>query len=215
MSYVEYVCDTETTGLIPGVNDVIEICFWRIGDEESKTWRLKPLRPENIEDKALSVNKHLKEDLLWKTETGKATYLEPEKVLPEIEMYFMEDGAAAEDRVFIGQNPMFDYRFLVALWTDLKCQDNFPFGDWRQTREGSSENNTIIHDTIEMVKRIDTWTGKKRKFYNLTGLAKDFGIPRAQAHRADGDVKMTKELYEKICAPFKKVAIDNFSDCYS
>jgi DNA polymerase III alpha subunit (gram-positive type) len=209
--FVEYVCDTETTGTEPGRNDVIEICFWKIGAEESRTWQLKPLRPEEIEEKALLVNKHKKEDILWQTDFGKKTYRLPEEVLPEIEMYFMEDGAAPEDRVFIGHNPMFDYNFLVALWKDMKQEDNFPFGDWRAVKEGRI-NNTIIHDTLEMVKRIDTMIGRKRQRYNLGSLVKDFGITKATAHRADGDVRMTKDLYFKITEPFKELAKNHFGE---
>lgn len=214
MSYVEYVCDVETTGTKPGIHDVIEICFWRVDAEESKTWHLTPLRPENIEAKALAVNKHKKEDVLRQTDFGKETFLPPAEVLPEIEMYFMEDGAAAEDRVFIGHNPMFDYNFLVALWKDLGQEDNFPFGDWRKV-QGNIENNTIIHDTLEMVKRIDTMLGRKRRFYNLGSLVKAFGITKATAHRADGDVKMTRDLYLKITKPFVEIAKQEFSSCYT
>ena len=116
MSYVKYVCDTETTGTDPDKNDIIEICFWRIGDEESKTWCMSPLAPDNIEDEALRVNKHVKEEVLGLTPEGKEKYRHPSEVLPEIEMWLMEDGAAAEERVFIGQNPMFDYNFLLALY---------------------------------------------------------------------------------------------------
>lgn len=209
MSYSVYVCDTETTGLDPVKNDVIEVCFWRIGEPESKTWWMKPLNPESIQDKALKVNKHNREDILGLTKEGREKYLPPEEVLPEIEEWIMEDGAAAEERVFIGQNPEFDYKFLAELWKKTGNQDDFPFGFWRN----KNENIGYTLDTIQLARFIDLMLGKKRKFYNLGGLVKAFSIKKAQAHRADGDVQMTKDLYEKIAAGFESAA-KTFRNCY-
>jgi DNA polymerase III alpha subunit (gram-positive type) len=189
MSYVQYVCDVETTGTDPEKHDIIEICLWRIGDEESKTWRLTPLAPENIQQEALNINKHLREDILHQTEEGKAKYKHPSEVLPEIEMWLMEDGAAAEERVFIGQNPMFD-------------------------KDGTERNQGYIIDTMQLARLIDVCTGKKRARYGLGALVKDFGVTKATAHRADGDVKMTKELFEKIYAVLKDPLVDAFNESY-
>lgn len=216
--YSIYFCDTETSGLIntPGINgsldntcDVLEVCLWRMGEPESKTWWTKPLNPENIEDKALKINGHKREDILWLTKEGREKYREPSIVLPEIEEWIMQDAAAAEERVFIGQNPEFDYRFLANLWQKVGAKDNFPFGFWRN----KEENVGYTLDTIQLVRFIDVMLGKKRKFYNLGSLVKDFGVKKVQAHRADGDVQMTKELFEKIAEVFKDPA-KAFADCY-
>ena len=214
MSYIQYVCDCETTGLDPQRHDIIEVCFWRIGDAESKTWWMKPMSPENIEDEALAVNNHLREDLLHRTQEGRDKYREPAVVLPEIEMWLMEDGAAAEERVFIGQNPDFDYRFLLALWKRLDAEDSFPFGYWIDGKDGRRNQGYII-DTIQLARLIDVCTGKKRARYGLGALVKDFGVTKATAHRADGDVKMTKELFDKIYAVMKDPLIAAFNDSYS
>lgn len=210
MSYSVYVSDCETTGLDPVGNDVIEVCFWRIGEESSKTWCLKAMNPETIQDKALKVNGHKRDDILHLTKEGKEKYRLPEDVLPEIEAWIMEDGAAAEERVFIGQNPDFDYRFLYQLWKKTGVPDDFPFGFWRN----EDENMGFTLDTIQLARWIDLLLGKKRKFYNLGGLVKAFGIKKVQAHRADGDVQMTKDLYEKMSEPFREMAEEHFSECY-
>lgn len=209
MSYTAYVCDTETTGLIAEINDVIEVCFWRMGDPEPRTWWLKPLNPENIEDSALKVNGHKREDILGLTKEGREKYRHPDEVLPEIEEWILSDGASAEERVFIGQNPEFDYKFLYNLWKKAGHPEDFPFGFWRN----KNENIGFTLDTIQLTRFIDLLLGKKRKFYNLGGLVKSFGIKKAQAHRADGDVQMTKDLYEKIAIAFKDAA-KVFDDCY-
>lgn len=208
-NYSVYYCDTETTGLDPVKNDVIEVCFWRMGDEESRTWRFKPLNPESIDDRALKVNGHLREDILGLTAFGRETYLDPREVLPEIEAWIMEDGCSATERVFVGQNPDFDYEFLFNLWKKCDYFEEFPFGFWRN----GNENVGFTLDTIQIARFIDLLLGKKRRFYNLGSLVKSFGIKKAQAHRADGDVQMTKELFEKMMKGFADAA-KNFSDCY-
>jgi DNA polymerase III alpha subunit (gram-positive type) len=211
--YVGYVIDCETTGTDAVKNDVIEVCFWRLGDAESKTWCLKPLFPENIEEEALQINGHLLEDILWKTQKGKDTYRIPSEVLPEIEMWLMEDGAAAEERVFIGQNPDFDYQFLLSLWRKTGSEDSFPFGYWIDGKKDRRNQGYII-DTIQLARLIDFCTGKKRARYGLGALVKDFSVTRSTVHRADGDVKMTKELFEKIVAVLKDPIIGAFNDSY-
>lgn len=212
--YVLYVCDTETTGTDPTKHDVIEVCFWRLSDDECKTWCLQPLDVETIDDRALKVNKHKRDDLIHKTAKGRETYLDPKVVLPEIEMWIMQDGVGSEDRVFIGQNPEFDYSFLVKMWEKLETPETFPFGFWRG--EGADRKNLgFIIDTIQIARFIDLCTDKKRRRYNLGALVKDFSITKAVAHRADGDVKMTKDLFLKMIDGFRQTAIDRFSDCYT
>lgn len=213
--YVQYVCDVETTGTDPEKHDVIELCFWRVGDAESKTWWLKPLSPETIEEEALQVNNHKLEDILWKTKEGREKYKIPNEILPEIEMWLMEDGAAAEERVFVGQNPDFDYQFLLNLWRKAGSEDNFPFGYWIEGRGGKRRNQGLIIDTIQLARLIDICTGKKRGRYGLGALVKAFGVTKSTAHRADGDVKMTKELFEKIVAVLKDPIVGAFNDSYS
>jgi DNA polymerase III epsilon subunit-like protein len=212
MGYVKYVCDTETTGTDPKIHDVIEVCFWRIGDDESKTWCIKPTNPDTIEEEALRINKHKREDILHQTPEGKEKYRSLEEVLPEIEIWIMEDGAAAEDRIFIGHNPQFDYDFLLKAWEKAGCQDDFPFGYWIEN--GTKRNQGFIIDTMAIARLIDMCIDKRRQRYNLGSLVKAFGITRAQAHRADGDVKMTKELFEKMIEPVIDIFTEKFSDCY-
>lgn len=215
MSYVQYCIDVEATGLDPIKNDIIEVCFWRFGDAESKTWWLTPLSPENIEEEALQINKHLREDILHQTKEGREKYRHPSEVLPEIEMWLMEDGAATEERVFIGQNPMFDYEFLLALWRKMGVEKEFPFGYWIPNRDGTERNQGYIIDTIQLARLIDVCTGKKRAKYGLGSLVKDFGVTKSTAHRADGDVKMTKELYEKMIGVLRDPIIVAFNDTYN
>lgn len=213
MTQIVYVCDCETTGLDPIKNDIIEVCFWRLHEEEGKTWCLKPKNIDAIEDEALRINGHKREDITHATAKGKEIYRDPSIVLPEIEMWIMEDGAAAEDRIFAGQNPKFDYDFLIQLWKKCGHPDDFPFGFWMG--EGARrENIGSLIDTLQIVRFIDLCTGKKRPRYGLGALVKDFKVTKAQAHRADGDVKMTRELLMKLIEPIKNTVIEKFADNY-
>jgi DNA polymerase III alpha subunit (gram-positive type) len=202
MGYVIYVIDCETTGLDYQLNDVIEVSFWRISDGEQKTWCLKPLNISEISDKALKVNGHKKEDLLHATASGKETYREPSDVISEIEAWVISDGVPIEDRVFLGQNSDFDYKFLQNLWKKAGSPDTFPFGGF-------------VVDTIQLTRLIDMCTGKKRKRYNLGSLVRDFGITKAKAHRAEGDVKMTKDLFLAQFNPIKDFIAENFKNSYT
>jgi len=202
MSFVIYICDTETTGLDPQENDVIEVSFWRLSDNEQKTWCAKAVNTEAISDKALKVNKHKKEDILLKTAFGKETYKEPADVISEIEVWTMGDGVSIEDRVFVGQNPQFDYDFLRGFWEKANSIETFPF------------SNFII-DTIQLTKFIDLCTGKRRQRYNLSSLVKDFGVVKGKAHRAAEDVKMTKDLFLRQFEPIKDIVAEKFDAAYS
>ena len=202
MSYVIYVCDTETTGLDPVDNDVIEVSFWRLSDDEQKTWCLRALNPETIQDKALKVNGHKRDDILHKTAEGRETYREPSDVVSEIEVWMMNDGVTVEDRVFLGQNPKFDFDFLRQLWKKAGSPHTFPF-------------SSFIIDTIHMARFVDLCTGRRRDRYNLGSLVRDFGVTKAKAHRAEGDVKMTRELFLKMFDPVKSHIAEQFKDTYS
>jgi DNA polymerase III alpha subunit (gram-positive type) len=67
---------------------------------------------------------------------------------------------------------------------------------------------------MQLARLIDVCTGKKRARYGLVALVQDFGVTKATAHRADGDVKMTKELFEKIYAVLKNPLVEAFNNSY-
>lgn len=201
MSYVIYVCDTETTGTNPKEHDVIELSLWRSSDDQQKTWLIKADNPATIQEKALTVNKHKREDITHKTKFGKENYLSASDVIIDIENWILEDDVNVEDRAFVGQNPMFDYEFLKEFWKRQESEDTFPFG-------------SFIVDTLLLTRLIDLATGKKRKYYNLSKLVKAFGVTRANAHRASEDVKMTKGLFFKQFNPLKEIIVNHFDDCY-
>jgi DNA polymerase III alpha subunit (gram-positive type) len=209
--YIIYVVDTETTGLDSKKNDVIEIsaCRFRMSnleETEQKTWYLKALNPSTIQDEALAVNKHKREDILHLTKFGRDTYLDPAQTVADIERWIMTDKMSAMDRVMAGQNIQFDVRALKALWERVESADTFPF---------NLEKGNRTLDTKMLATAIDVCTGRRRRYYNLSTLVKSFGVKKRKAHRAEDDVAMTIDLLVKMLNPLKDAASEAFEGCYT
>jgi len=201
-TYALYVFDCETTGLDNEIHDIIEISFLRLSDGEQKTWCLKPLNPLQITEKALKINGHKLEDILHQTPYGRETYKEAADVVAEMEAWVISDGFPIEDRILIGQNVKFDYDFSKMLWGKVGSPDSFPFKE-------------MLIDTMQLVRLIDICVGKKRPGYSLKAFVRDFGITKSKAHRADGDVKMTAELFSVIFDSIKEFMTSTFGEKYS
>jgi len=208
--YVIYVSDVESTGLNKENNEIIELSMLRLfldgsKDDEQKTWLLKALKPETIEDEALKINGHKREDILCLSEFGKENYLHPEVVLPQIENWIAEDDMTSSDRVLGGQNVLFDFEMMECTWKRFNSIDTFPF---------QLGHNKLTVDTKQLALFIDIIAGKRRKFYNLGSLVKDYGIKKEKAHRADADVRMTKDLLLKQIEPFIKIIKEGKLDIF-
>ena len=182
--YQLFVCDTETTGLDPYQNDIIELSLLRLNDEVQKTWHIKPINVSNISADALRVNGHKLEDITHQTKYGKDTYQDPHKVIVEIENWIMESGASREDVMLIGQNIAFDKNMLEQLWKKCNADDSFPFG-------------RRILDTMQFEVLMDLAKETKSESYSLSSIIKKYGIKNDKAHTAAADVKATKELFIK------------------
>jgi DNA polymerase III alpha subunit (gram-positive type) len=210
--YIIYVVDTETTGFDPISNDIIEISMIRaqidnLGEvhQEQKTWYLKALNAQSISEEALAVNGHLRNDILHFSPEGRLKYRNPDSVITEIEQWMSEDEMSSMDRIFVGQNPIFDVNFLQQLWTKNNCADTFPF---------QLENNNRILDTKQIAVLIDLCTGRRRLRYNLSSLVKAFGVKKGKAHQASEDTRMTIDLLLTFLNPMKDILNKSFKDSY-
>jgi len=195
MQYVIYVADVETTGLDSRLNDVIELSLYRYGadvDAAQRTWLLKPTNPENIEVEALRINGHKLEDLKHETLTGRQLYLEPSKVLVEVENWVAEDGVTTANRVLCGQNIAFDKDMLEQLWRKCNAKDTFPFG-------------RRFVDTMQIEFFLDWCKGQMAEGYSLSNLTKKYGVKNEKAHSATADVKATKEVFDKQVEFFRRL----------
>lgn len=182
--FVIYVADTETTGLDPAHNEIIEISFYRLSDNSQKTWHLKPSNYESIQPDALKINGHKLDDLQHLTKYGRETYQSPSSAIVEIENWMSDDAAAAEDRILIGQNPSFDIEFMQNLWIKQGSFETFPFG-----------RRPFLIDTRQISLFLDLIKSERSEYYNLGALVEKYGVKREKAHRADADTRMTKDIF--------------------
>jgi DNA polymerase III epsilon subunit-like protein len=191
MDYAIYVADVETTGLDDRLNDVIELSLHRLSDDVQKTWCIKPINPNNIDPDSLRINGHKLEDLLHKTKEGRERYLDPTKVMIEVENWIMEDNSTTKQRVLVGQNIAFDRGFLEQYWIKCQSKDSFPFG-----------YRTL--DTIGIEFFFDMCREVMSEGYSLNSLTKKYGLKNEKAHSAAADVKVTKDIFLKQVETFKK-----------
>ncbi len=210
-NYIIYVCDTETTGLDNTLNEVIEVSFLRVylnfsddgsikTSEDQKTWCIKAYNAQSIQDDALKINGHKREDILHQSKFGQENYLEAKDVIAQIELWMLDDFHSSLDRIFAGQNPMFDIGFLQKLWKEHSTIESFPF---------AIQNGNRVLDTKQLAILTDVCLGQRREKYNLTSLAKDFGITRRKAHRAEDDTRMTADLLIKFISAMRPSIVQN------
>lgn len=208
--YIIYISDVESTGLNKEENEIIELSMLRLfldgsREDEQKTWLVRALKPETITEESLKINGHKREDILCMTKFGQENYFHPETVLPQIENWIAEDDMTSSERVLGGQNIKFDFDMMEETWKRFNSIGTFPF---------QTGHNRLTIDTKELALFIDIIAGKRRKFYNLGSLVKDYGIKKEKAHRADADVRMTKDLLLKQINIFKKVVQESKLDIF-
>jgi DNA polymerase III alpha subunit (gram-positive type) len=190
MDYVIYVVDVETTGLDDRSNDIIELSMHRLTDDVQKTWCIQPFNPNNIDPDSLRINGHKKENILHQTKEGRETYIDPNKVIIEVENWVIEDGVPTTQRILAGQNVGFDKNFLEQHWIKGKSKDSFPFG-------------RRMLDTMQIEFFLDLCKGKMSEGYSLNNLTKKYGLKNEKAHSAAADVKVTKDVLIKQIEFFK------------
>lgn len=199
--YQLYFADTECTGLSATENSVIELSVYRLNDDKQKTWCLRPSPGTRIEKEALRINGHKLEDILWKTDYGRATYKAPKDILPEVENFLMEDGETPENRILIAQNVQFDLGFMQELWRRENASDTFPWGA-----------RPRVIDTIQLQLFLDLAKNEKTTYLNLGGLVERYKIKKLKAHRADTDTLQLKDVFLaqlKTCQGLQKQGSNN------
>jgi DNA polymerase III alpha subunit (gram-positive type) len=192
MDYTIYVADVETTGLDSHINDVIELSLFRLTDGTQKTWCLRPLNFETIDPVSLRINGHKLEDITGQTKLGRETYLDPKKVIVDIENWIMDDNTPTSNRVLCGQNVAFDKGMIEQLWIKCESKDSMPFG-----------RRTV--DTMQIEFFLDMCKGEMAEGYSLKNLTKKYGVKNEKAHSAAADTLATKEVFEKQVEFFKKI----------
>lgn len=195
---VLYVADTETTGTDCKLHDIVELSLYRLSDNAQKTFFIQPTHWDTIEEAALRVNGHKLEDLKrgfrLEEDGTKTIYQKPEKALVDIETFLMEDLVTAMERALVGHNITFDRGFLQELWARCSQAETYPFG-------------RMYLDTMQIAFFLDYVNDSIRDGgYHLGGVVKAWEVKKEKAHRADADVRMTKDVFLKMVAAAKKMA---------
>lgn len=112
--------DVETTGLVAGKNDIIQLSGLVEIDKEIKeefNFKLKPLREENIQQQALDVQKRTKEEVMAFPDQKKA-YEEFVKILDKYCDKYKKDKQKIDRFFLAGHNVNFDSKFIMQWFKD-------------------------------------------------------------------------------------------------
>lgn len=167
--------DTETTGLYPKTNGIIQVAFIIDFQGEivaEKQFVMNPVG-RRIDDQALLINGKTREEI--------SQFPDWQLVREEITDFLIPHGLM----VRAGHNVDFDYRMLNGMWSELSSDDYgvFPF----------VEKGHYV-DTCLMSRNRNLPIANNR----LTTVCQHFGIAADGAHDALNDIRMTRKLYYKM-----------------
>lgn len=190
--YNLYVVDVETTGIGQDY-DIVELSLYRLADNEQKTWHIKPFRTDNFSPDALRVNGLKADDLKGLTKEGSAKYLDPNKVIVEIENWITEGGFPSTNVFLVGHNVNFDKSMMEALWKKCNSYETFPF----------SKKYSI--DTMGLEFFFSYCNEENPEGFSLYATTKKYGIKNEAAHTAAADTRATVSVFNKQVSYFKKL----------
>jgi len=187
------VVDTETTGLNPSKHEIIEVAFISyIVDGEGNEYVLNKLeqkiKPEAIHlasEKALEINGYSKEK--WKDA------VEFSAVLPKLEKVF------AESDFLIGQNLIFDMRFLAKMCERSGIDEiKFPpYVDTKALADVLKEKGVLKRTRMDYLC----------EHYNVTW--------EGRAHTALADCERTIKVFEKLQDEVPEYDLYTFEEPYT
>jgi len=164
--------DTETTGLNPNLNDIIEIAIIRVendGSEKVMHLFINVERPDNARPRALEINGYTPEK--W-AERGALDGAEAWRQIAE--------SGILEEAIIAGQNVRFDAAFINASFE----------------RHGiESRMDYHLYDTCTLaLEHLRPWVTS----ISLVPLCVALGVPVVDAHTALADTRMTMAVGEKL-----------------
>lgn len=189
------VIDTETTGLIAGFHDIIQVAVVPLGPDLRPLKEingvtlvpfymdLKPKRPENAVPEALRKNGRNLADLL-------ANGMEPFKAADLFEEWVLRLNLPFRKKIVpLGQNYGFDKNFLID-WLGHETYSQFFDYHCRDT----STIANFLNDRAAFQMEAAPFPK-----INLAYLASQLGIAHDRAHDALGDCLVTAEVYRRMC----------------
>lgn len=170
--------DTETTGLDPQRNAIIQIAVLIEIDKEIKdelSLLLRPMDVDRVEQAALDVHGHTKDEI-WEFPAPEKAMAELQKVMSK----YVDKFDKTDKFVMAGYFVRFDIDFMRAFFK--KLGDNY-FGSWFFSV--SYDVQWLVAERIAL--------GFRAPNYKLATMCKHFGI-EIKAHDALSDIKSTRKL---------------------
>ncbi|MFA5128540.1 MAG: 3'-5' exonuclease [Patescibacteria group bacterium] len=175
--------DTETTGLNPVVNDIIQFAgIIEIDGEEKERFdfKLQPFSYENINQSAMSVHGITAEQLKNFDSPGEAY----NKIISIFDKYI--DKYDKNDKFIVcGYNVKFDVDFLKEFFS--KNKNNYLFSYF-----GVVKDPLPVLGYLKSINKIDCENLK------LESVCKIFGIEIFNAHNALADIDATRSVIKKV-----------------
>ncbi|MDE2292827.1 MAG: 3'-5' exonuclease [Elusimicrobia bacterium] len=197
-----FFADTETTGLDPVRNEAFQLAFIIEVDGKvvcEKNIKLRPVRPETADAKALEVTQKTLKEL-----AGYPPRADGFKELTETLAQYVDRYDKNDKLTWVGQNPEFDVRFVRQLFKEHG--DNY-FGSWFDSRPAD-----LI--SLAVASRVKGLINPEN--FKLGTLAAQFGI-KFDAHDALEDVRVTREVWARLSAflqPVKGTAVPVQADLF-
>lgn len=188
-----YGTDCESTGLDPIRCEPIELTLYQLSTDRCRTWCIKPITIDGIQDDALKINGHSRADILHLTSVGREKYRPAPDVLVEIENWLMEDGMPTEARVLLGHNVYFDREMMTSLWNKCGSLETFPL------------NRKYSIDTMIIEFSTDFASGKFGDGYSLRNLCKKYGVKNDKSHTSESDTKATVAVFREQMKILKSI----------
>ena len=181
--------DVETTGLKAGHHDILEICILPLNNNFEPNlihkmfhMQLQPRRPENVDYKAMDVNKI---EFYKICQNG----IDPYKAADILDNWFDSINLPMNKKLMpLAQNWPFDRSFLIDWLGDLSFERIFhPY--YRDTMAAS----IFLNDRSERL-------GLECPYpkHNLTYLCSQLKIPRSGSHNALEDCLSTAQVYRRL-----------------
>lgn len=164
--------DIETTGLKPGVHEVIEIACVRT--DPSKDFeiideieiKIKPEKIELAEPQALRINGYNEADWMFAYSKEQGLKMLADKL---------------DNTVFVAHNITFDWTFLDVAFREVSIEPNvFLKLDSYSVAYARFANNPNVNK------------------FSLSALAEYFGLKNERAHTALADTRITVEIFKKL-----------------
>ena len=174
---VYYVCDSETTGLLCGTHEIVELSIINTANKTQLTRIIRAENPENASLDALKITGKTKDDL---TKGCSKTIL-----ISDVEKFVTEDGLTPAHRCLVGHNIIsFDKRFLWHLWETHN--QTFPFN--------------LYLDTIHLMKAYTKKLQLIKPKINLTASCEMLKVANINTnwHSAKGDTQNCFFLWQKL-----------------